>query len=220
MSATLAILAALTGLLPLTLGDGDYGNYSTSAKPISVNSSGIPIPPFSTHIVNVGMSGLFFSPDNLNVSVGDSVEFRFFPLNHSVAQSSFSAPCAPAGPRALFSGFFPVQSDGGRQRWTIQINDTKPIWLYCSQGPHCQMGMVAVINPPPDQSIGRYKQAAANATANMSPKDIQGGITGSASPPNVNSSGVAPEPTGSGTRSVPFGGFTLFLGLIFILIVL
>jgi hypothetical protein len=34
--------------------------------------------------------------------------------------------------------------------FTITINDTNPIWLYCSQtqGSHCQAGMAMVINPP------------------------------------------------------------------------
>mgnify|MGYP002622331431 FL=1 len=32
--------------------------------------------------------------------------------------------------------------------YTIQVNDTKPLWLYCAQGRHCQNGMVMVINEP------------------------------------------------------------------------
>lgn len=32
--------------------------------------------------------------------------------------------------------------------FTLTINDTNPIWLYCAQVGHCQAGMVAVINPP------------------------------------------------------------------------
>lgn len=30
--------------------------------------------------------------------------------------------------------------------FTIPVTDTKPIWFYCSQGKHCQSGMVGVIN--------------------------------------------------------------------------
>jgi hypothetical protein len=30
--------------------------------------------------------------------------------------------------------------------WTVPINDTKPIWLYCGQAPHCEKGMVMAIN--------------------------------------------------------------------------
>lgn len=37
--------------------------------------------------------------------------------------------------------------------FVITINDTNPIWFYCSQGvpavyTHCAYGMVGVINPP------------------------------------------------------------------------
>lgn len=34
--------------------------------------------------------------------------------------------------------------------FSITINDTNPIWLYCSQTElsHCQAGMAMVINPP------------------------------------------------------------------------
>jgi len=27
-------------------------------------------------------------------------------------------------------------------------NASQPAWFYCSQGKHCQAGMVGVINPP------------------------------------------------------------------------
>jgi len=30
--------------------------------------------------------------------------------------------------------------------FTILINNTNPIWIYCSQVQHCQKGMVMVIN--------------------------------------------------------------------------
>jgi hypothetical protein len=68
-------------------------------------------------------------------------------MNHSVVQSTFESPCVQSGDTALFSGFFPVTGGMGPESWTVKINDTKPIWLYCSQGPHCQLGMAAVINP-------------------------------------------------------------------------
>jgi plastocyanin len=34
-------------------------------------------------------------------------------------------------------------------RYKIKVNDTKPIWLYCSQATHCMEGMVAAVNAPP-----------------------------------------------------------------------
>lgn len=45
------------------------------------------------------------------------------------------------------SGFMPVAADATEiPVFTIRVNDTKPIWLYCSQATHCQKGMVMAIN--------------------------------------------------------------------------
>ena len=38
-------------------------------------------------------------------------------------------------------------ADNGRLTYTVMIKDTNPVWYYCSQGKHCQDGMVGVINP-------------------------------------------------------------------------
>jgi hypothetical protein len=51
---------------------------------------------------------------------------------------------------AFFSGFMPASATGGNSSqlltYTIRVSDTKPIWFYCSQGKHCQAGMVGAIN--------------------------------------------------------------------------
>jgi hypothetical protein len=49
------------------------------------------------------------------------------------------------------------------------VNDTAPIFFYCSQGRHCQQGFVGVINPTPERSLAAYRAAAANAPRNLSP---------------------------------------------------
>jgi len=49
------------------------------------------------------------------------------------------------GSKGFFSGFMPVKDQMGV--FTIWVNDTNPIWFYCSQAKHCQAGMVGVINP-------------------------------------------------------------------------
>ncbi len=73
--------------------------------------------------------------------------------NHSVVQSTFDNPCEPIaknmpGTAGFFSGFMPVSENSSMMpSYSIAINDTKPIWFYCSQGKHCQQGMVGVINP-------------------------------------------------------------------------
>jgi hypothetical protein len=51
---------------------------------------------------------------------------------------------------AFFSGFMPASATGANSSqlltYTIRVQDTKPIWFYCSQGKHCQAGMVGAIN--------------------------------------------------------------------------
>jgi len=48
------------------------------------------------------------------------------------------------------SGFMPVAAGAAQMPvFTVMINDTKPIWLYCGQTSpvsHCQKGMVMAIN--------------------------------------------------------------------------
>lgn len=94
--------------------------------------------------------------------------------NHSVVQGDFNSPCRPSNP-AIYSGFIPSHSGPAvspntrdpaetttkaaktnfpipsapkqNTSFVLTINDTKPIWYYCSQAKHCQAGMVGVINP-------------------------------------------------------------------------
>jgi plastocyanin len=105
-----------------------------SASPSS-STSGV-------HAVKVG-PGLTFTPDTVTAAEGDWVEFTFG-SGHSVAQSSFDAPCVPIqGDAFVYSGF---PNDG--DVWRIQVNGTDPLWLYCSATGHCEGGMAMVVNPP------------------------------------------------------------------------
>ena len=75
--------------------------------------------------------------------------------NHSVVQSTFDNPCVPIQnimsnkTDAFFSGFMPTAAAANSSQfltYTIRVPDDKPIWFYCSQGKHCQDGMVGAIN--------------------------------------------------------------------------
>ncbi|KAF5372988.1 hypothetical protein D9758_001619 [Tetrapyrgos nigripes] len=126
-----------------------YGSYPGSAQPTSATSN--------DHRVTVGANGqLLFEPANITAQVGDTVTFEFHQKNHTVTQSTFSTPCRPvaavsSGSQAGFdSGFMPV-ADGATNfpTFTIQINDTTPIWAYCRQtlpASHCGQGMVFSVN--------------------------------------------------------------------------
>ena len=93
---------------------------------------------------------LVFEPNNIQAAPGSMVQFQFYPMNHSVVQAAFAAPCQPINNvmptvQGFFSGFMPVTGTETAV-FTLPINDTKPIWFYCSQGKHCQAGMVGAIN--------------------------------------------------------------------------
>ncbi|KAJ4344666.1 uncharacterized protein N0V89_012410 [Didymosphaeria variabile] len=58
----------------------------------------------------------------------------------------------------------------------VPVTDNQPMYIYCSQAQHCQQGMVMVVNPPAaGMGVAQYRQLAAQANQNKSPK---GGISG------------------------------------------
>ena len=103
----------------------------------------------AVHDVDVGNNGLVYSPDTVMAAVGDTVNFHFYEGDHSVAQSNFAAPCQPSGANAIYSGF--INPSSGQQEaslmFSVSVNSTDTIWIYCSQGHHCAAGMAMVINP-------------------------------------------------------------------------
>jgi plastocyanin len=100
----------------------------------------------TTHDILVGNAGTQYSPNSTTAAQGDTVVFHFYPGNHNVVQGDFNQPCSTSG--GFYSGFVDSESGATAQTFTITINDTNPIWIYCSQQEHCQLGMVMVINPP------------------------------------------------------------------------
>ena len=127
------------------------------------------------HIVTVGKGAHRFDPETLTASAGDIVTFEFFPLNHSVVRAQYRYPCIPyedvvVGQEGFFSGLIPVSDilDDVRSspslwmaasqmminrvlqppKWNLTINDTRPIFFYCSAPGSCiDYQMVGAINP-------------------------------------------------------------------------
>jgi plastocyanin len=131
---------AVLGALPLALAQSS----STSSAIATTTGTA------SKQTVAVGKDGLKFTPDTIQANVGDQITFEFFPKNHSVVQADFDNPCNPSA-SGLFSGFIASSSGKADTTFTITVNDTEPIWLYCAAlqpSPHCAAGMVAVINAP------------------------------------------------------------------------
>lgn len=106
-------------------------------------------PNAKTHTVVVGSSNtslLIFTPQEVTTQPGDKVEFQFSERNHTVTQSAFDSPCEPMA-NALHSGFVPtIANQSMVTTFTMTVNSTAPMFLYCAQGKHCQAGMVMTIN--------------------------------------------------------------------------
>ncbi|KAG9246717.1 extracellular serine-rich protein [Calycina marina] len=118
----------------------------------------------TVHVVRVGSvnGSLAYYPNNLVAAMGDMVQFQFAPANHTVTQSTFDQPCQPisafSNVTGIHSGFMPVSAnDSMTPTYTILVNSTTPMWLYCAQGMHCQKGMTMVIN----------ENTSANATRSL-----------------------------------------------------
>lgn len=131
-----------------------------------------------THTVAAGRGALTFEPNNIVAEVGDVVEWHFAPKNHSVAQSSFGAPCKPladsTGTPGFFSGFnFAVAEGQSANVFQVVVEDKTPIWFYCSQtnGNHCQNGMTGVVNQnfDSDKTLAAYNALARNSGTSVSP---------------------------------------------------
>jgi plastocyanin len=125
-----------------------YTSYAGSPEPTPAALNG------QTHKVTVGESGLVFNPSTLSVAPRDTVVFEFHAKNHTVTQSSFDDPCrrltANGQVTGFDSGFMPVDPAATTfPTWTLTVNDTAPIWVYCRQknpSSHCGSGMVMAIN--------------------------------------------------------------------------
>jgi plastocyanin len=172
------------------------------------------------HFVSVAnkTGGLVFVPETVTAAEGDMVTFRFWPKNHSVAQSTFAAPCSPMN-NGFWSGFVPTTSMDSVANWTFTYevkNASAPVWFYCSQGKHCQAGMVGVINPPKSgpNTLAAYKNASSLAQNNVSPSSTagQGGKlaeNGTMSGSPASGSG-SPQSTGAASH---MAGSAAFAGL-------
>jgi plastocyanin len=116
-----------------------FSTFATLLSAVSAASAAV-------HSITVGDGALAFSPANISAAVGDTVVFSFYPTKHSVAQASFAKPCVPLNSSSFFSGAMTTTSGVNPDTFTITVNDTTPIWFYCSVASHCESGMVGSIN--------------------------------------------------------------------------
>lgn len=146
------------------------------------------------HKVVVGGSTLTYTPSNITAQVGDTVTFQFMQKNHTATQSTFANPCraltltSTSGQVGFDSGFMAVASNATTfPTYTVKINDTAPIWVYCKQTGHCGQGMVFAVNAV---------ESGANSYAAFKAQAIQ--LNGTSSASSTTSTGAQATQTKSG----------------------
>ncbi|KAK7544384.1 uncharacterized protein J3D65DRAFT_17290 [Phyllosticta citribraziliensis] len=178
---------------------------SISSSSSSTSSTGP-----QTLTVQAGANGFNFSPNVTYANPGDTIVFDFYPTNHSVIRGEYagntkvcgSAGCNPCVPWELYhegepnQGFFSsnelVSSYNLRKQWTLQINDTEPIFFYCDALTSCHPeGMVGVINPASNQSIETQHQKAVTAEYQLAPGQSWPAEGGKSSSSSSNSSSTS-----------------------------
>lgn len=174
-----------------------------SAAQSPTTSSAVP-----THTVAVGVDPHKFTPKEVNASIGDIIEFRFYPTNHSVARAEYLLPCIPyevtgINKVGIWSGFKPIFVVGIDQpKYQVRINDTQPLFYYCGAPGAClHDGMVGVINPNSTQTWEVQHAFALNATQEFVPGEYfapEGNPTGSPT-----TSATTPSSTTSSLTGIP-----------------
>ncbi|KAI0021641.1 hypothetical protein F4780DRAFT_770120 [Xylariomycetidae sp. FL0641] len=117
--------------------------------------------------IDVGFdSQLVFNPSNVTEIIGTVVEFEYNPMNHSIVQSSFDAPCQPLE-SGFAAPFVPTNQTSSGVTFEVTITNNDPVWFYCAQTmkSHCQSGMVGSINAATegDKTFQAFKDLAAKA---------------------------------------------------------
>lgn len=152
--------------------------------------------------IKVGQNGQKFEPDTLTAAVGSQVQFTFVAEGHSVSAAAYDSPCKPVNDSTFFSG----DGEVGKS-FTITINDTSPLWIYCPEESHCQGGMSAVINAPSTgQTLADFRAKASTVSSSSEPPAVQGGVQGdgtttSASSTSAGSTSGSVTPTASAKSS-------------------
>ncbi|CZR50740.1 uncharacterized protein PAC_00614 [Phialocephala subalpina] len=178
---------------------------ASSASPSTTSSA-----PATTHSVQVGADGLVFTPTSTTADVGDIVGTRLNSTsNHSVARADFgSSACIPyeltgAGKVGFWSGFHPMAVVlSNPPTFQVLINDTDPIFFYCSAPGACiEDGMVGVINPNKTETFAMQQAYAKNATLMLSPGEYFPKETAPSTSTTASSTSTTASSTSSSTST-------------------
>jgi plastocyanin len=181
-------------------------------SPISLGLVLLPFVSAAVHDVQVGVEGgkLLYSPEAIGAQPGDQVVFHFHAKNHTATQSSFDNPCG-AKEGGFDSGFIPVPANqtDNFPTYTITINDTAPVWVYCRQGgktpaSHCGQGMVFAVNCGFDDapnSFANFKNSALAIGAKL--------VADAAAAPSSDAASPANTAPAAGYTTAPYGDYTI-----------
>ncbi|KAF7354207.1 hypothetical protein MVEN_01108400 [Mycena venus] len=174
---------------------------------------------YGQNVVKVAVGGAggapTFTPNNFNATNGTIVQFQFTgaPGNHTVTQSSLASPCDPVA-GGFDSGWVAVPATPALDpapEWNITINnDQIPIWFYCKQlnlvkgpKPHCNLGMVGVINVGAKNFTAFVESASAAPSVGQAEGGLGGAVATATAPPTIPSGAAlvtgAPAPAGTGS---------------------
>ncbi|KAK7967198.1 uncharacterized protein PG986_001475 [Apiospora aurea] len=157
--------------------------------------------------VIIGGQQVTMVPNLVTAAVGDIVQFQFANGNHTVTQSSETAPCTPLQnslPGAVHSGHIPF-SDGQTTVGTFNmpVLTTEPMFIYCATGPHCQLGQMMVINPKTADQVVQYFKVSNQAKANVDAKTVAGGTVAQIPLAQAAFQPAPPEDKGKGGAAPP-----------------
>ncbi|KAG9697869.1 hypothetical protein KCU76_g2695, partial [Aureobasidium melanogenum] len=164
--------------------------YSAAARTLTTSSS----PAY--HTVVVGAKTNQYAPYNLTANPGDVIVFQFIAVGHTVVQSNFQDPCVPRdayhpGLSTFFSGWYNGSdvSSSNPAIWNLTINDTSPIFFYCSRLGSClNEHMIGAINANATQSFQAQNDSITSQSIMLQPGEA---IPEEATP----SSSATPAPT-------------------------
>jgi plastocyanin len=187
----------------------------SSSPPPSTSSASPPTSTPSTgqdhRVIVGGPNTLLFNPNTVVAQPGDTVTFEFHQKNHTATQSTFGAPCSPMS-GGFNSGFQPVGDNATEfPTFTVSVNNTTPVWVYCAQVSHCPSGMVFAVNPPATGNTFDAFRAKAMGSSSSSTSPSSTG--GNSTPTSANSGAVG----GIGVQPITGLSVVLFISLFFLL---
>jgi len=153
--------------------------------------------------IDVGEDGeLKFEPNSTTAAQGDLLAFHFYTGGHSVVEAAFANPCVPID-NAFFSGYM-TGDEQGDMTYLVTVNNTDPIWFYCSLDSHCATGMVGVVNPPSGNTVSDFANAAKSVPSASAPVSPQGG-TSTSLLDATSTSGISTTSSSSSSTSTSTG---------------